>query len=251
MTIIVVSVIAVFSFGPFAQDPDYHRFADRRSVLGIANFYNVVSNLPFIIIGNMGMRLIMMNKAKEGLGTLRPLYFIFFAGVFLTGFGSAYYHYHPDNHTLFWDRLPMSIGFMAFFCVVVGECISARIALKLIIPLLVLGLASVVYWHATELGGRGDLRLYALVQFLPMILIPVILWLFAPTVIGGRSLWGMLSVYLVAKIAEFYDEGLYGFWGGISGHTLKHLLMAAGVLIVYRDLLDRKGGLSDRSIDPK
>lgn len=240
ISIVAVAVIVVFNFGPFPQDSNYHRFADQRSVLGIANFYNVVSNLPLVIIGNMGMRLVASKKANVGFGTLRPLYFIFFAGVFLTGFGSAYYHYQPDNQSLFWDRLPMTIGFMAFLCVVIGECISGRLALRLIGPLLMIGIASVVYWLGTELGGRGDLRLYVLIQFLPMVLIPVTLWLYKPAFTVSRPIWGMLGVYMVAKIAEFYDAGFYIFSGRISGHTLKHALMAVGVLIIYWGLRKRK-----------
>ena len=32
----------------------YHRFADQQTLLGIPNFWNVVSNLPFILVGAVG-----------------------------------------------------------------------------------------------------------------------------------------------------------------------------------------------------
>ncbi len=42
------------------------------------------------------------------------------------------------------------------------------------IPTLAIGIASVFYWQRTEAQGVGDLRLYALVQFLLMLIIPII-----------------------------------------------------------------------------
>jgi len=169
-TIAAVSIIAVFSMDPIAQDQSYHNFSDQRSMINIPNFYNVLSNFPFIIIGITGMRLVASGQASGGLPELQSVYLTFFVGVFLNGFGSAYYHYHPDNQTLLWDRLPMTIAFMAFFSAIVGETISSQMALKLFVPLLLSGIISVIYWYVTELNGNGDLRAYALVQFLPVLL---------------------------------------------------------------------------------
>jgi hypothetical protein len=250
-TLIFVAIIAVFNFAPIAQDTAYHRFADQRTVFGIAHFYNVISNLPFVIIGLMGMRLMSIRlmarpDAAGGLAGLNPLYLIFFTGVFLTGFGSSYYHYYPDNQTLLWDRLPMTISFMAFFSAIVGEYISTRWALKIAVPLLALGLVSVIYWQVTERHGHGDLRLYALVQFLPMILIPVILWLFTPVVNLNDAVWGLIAVYALSKISEFYDAGLFSVLGLLSGHSIKHLFAAFGALIIYWALRDREDGLEER-----
>jgi hypothetical protein len=238
--ITLVAVIAVFNFAPIPQDPAYHRFADQRTVAGLPNFWNVISNIPFLIVGFIGMRRVLGEPLAGGLEELRWMYFTFFAGVFLTGIGSSYYHLHPDNRTLVWDRLPMTIGFMALFGAIVGEYVSIRAARTLFAPLLIVGLASVLYWHFTELKGQGDLRPYALVQFLPMILIPAILWLFKPALQGNAFYWGMIAAYGLAKAAEFFDAGIYELPGGLSGHTLKHLIAAAAPFIFYRALRYRK-----------
>ena len=37
------------------QDPCYHDFADQRGVWGIPHFWNVVSNLPLVIVGAIGL----------------------------------------------------------------------------------------------------------------------------------------------------------------------------------------------------
>ena len=48
--ITVAAVIAVFSLDPIPQNPIYHYFSDSLSLFGIPNFWNVVSNLPFLIV---------------------------------------------------------------------------------------------------------------------------------------------------------------------------------------------------------
>jgi len=240
VAITAVSIIAVFSMDPIAQDPAYHHFADRRGTLNIPNIYNILSSLPFVIIGIMGMRLVALGRASGGLVELQAVYMTFFAGVFLTGFGSVYYHYHPDNQTLLWDRLPMTIAFMAFFSAIAGETISSQMALKLFIPLLVSGIASVVYWHVSELNGHGDLRAYVLVQFLPILLIPLILWLFNSRLNGIKFIWGVIVAYAVSKLMEFFDARIYSALGVISGHSLKHLIAAFAAFIFYRALRNRQ-----------
>ncbi|MFQ6006881.1 MAG: ceramidase domain-containing protein, partial [Woeseia sp.] len=165
---------AVFFVDPIPQDPSYHAFADSRSMLGIPNFWNVASNIPFLLVGGAGLYTLASRSPAGMLPDLSPAYAVFFAGIVLTGVGSAYYHYGPADDTLAWDRLSMTIGFMGLFTVIVGEHVSRTAAKRLLIPLLIVGAASVVYWSVTEARGSGDLRPYAIVQFLPMLLIPLI-----------------------------------------------------------------------------
>jgi hypothetical protein len=80
-------------------------------VLGVPNFWNVVSNASFIAVGVAGLR-----RFRDGAAAL-----VFFSGVLLTGIGSSYYHWDPNDGTLFWDRLPMTLSFAAIFAVVIGE----------------------------------------------------------------------------------------------------------------------------------
>ena len=240
VAIVVIAIIAVFIMAPIAQDPGYHNFADQRGMINIPNFFDVISNLSFVIVGAMGIRLISSGRAAGGLPELQTVYMTFFIGVFLTGFGSAYYHFHPDNQTLLWDRLPMTIAFMALFSAILGETISSRLALRLFIPLLATGIASVVYWHVSELNGSGDLRAYVLVQFLPILLIPLILLLFDSRLNGNKYIWGVIGAYAVSKLMEFFDAGIYSALGVISGHSLKHLVAAFATFIFYQALKNRQ-----------
>ena len=240
IAIVVVAIIGVFSINPIAQDQGYHQFADQRGMVNVPNFFDVISNLAFVIVGFMGMRLVGSGRATGGLPELQAVYLTFFVGVFLTGFGSAYYHFHPDNQTLLWDRLPMTIAFMALFSAIVGETISPRIALKLFIPLLAAGMASVVYWHVSELNGNGDLRAYVLVQFLPIVLIPLMLVLFTSRLNGNKYIWGIIGDYAVSKLMEHFDSRIYNALGVVSGHSLKHLVAAFATFIFYLALRNRQ-----------
>jgi len=233
-----VLVLAFFAVtGAIPQDPAYHRFADTRSFLGLPNFWNVFSNLPLLLVGGCGLwqerrqRLVHDNPAGA------PVYVLFFAGVALTGIGSAVYHWAPDNHTLFWDRLPMTIGFMALTVAILAEHLGAGLAHRLLWPLLTTGAASVFYWQVTEQFGRGDLRPYAVVQFLPLLVLPVVCRLFRSRFSRSGDLWMVLGWYVLAKLAEQFDTQLFALTSGwLGGHALKHLLSALAVWWLVRML---------------
>ncbi|UCC55221.1 MAG: ceramidase domain-containing protein [Gammaproteobacteria bacterium] len=237
----VLAITTVTLMDPIPQDPAYHEFVDQRMLYGVPNFWNVASNSLFVISGLLGILLLMRQPpVTGGLPELRPVYLVFFTGVFLTGFGSAYYHLDPSNDALVWDRLPMTLAFMAFFSMIVGEHLSPGTGRALLWPLLVVGVLSIVYWHITESAGRGDLRPYALVQFLPMVLIPVILLLFQSRLNRSIFLWAMIAAYVVSKIAEYFDAELYAAGGILSGHSVKHIAAAVGTLFLYMALRKRR-----------
>jgi len=128
----------------------------------------------------------------------------------------------------------MAIAFMGLFSIVIGEFISVDAGKKLVFPLMVLGVASVLYWYLTEANGVGDLRFYALVQFYPILAISLMLLLFTPCYSNVSSYWMLLLLYGVAKIFEYYDQELHSLFGMISGHSIKHILAAAGLAILLR-----------------
>ncbi len=201
---------------------------------------DVLSNIPFVIVGLLGIAHVGKSLRKNGSDASLVQYLVFFLGVLLTGLGSTYYHYAPSNHTLFWDRLAMTIAFVGLFCSVVSELISPRLSIILLFPLLALGMGSVFYWYWSENLGCGDLRLYALVQFLPGVLIPSILVMYKPPRNYLRYLVGLMILYSISKIFELFDAEVFRFLKSISGHTLKHLIAAAGTCCVLRMLYSRE-----------
>ncbi len=235
----VLIVLSAFLVDPISQDPTYHLFADGRRLLAVDNFWNTISNLPFLVGGLAGLYFLRRRTRAGLIDSLYPAYLVFFMGVTATGIGSAWYHLVPANETLVWDRLPMTIAFMALFAIVMGEHVCDRGARRMLIPLLAVGAASVFYWQYTETQGAGDLRPYALVQFLPLLLIPMILVLYEPKIGSGRVYWSMLVLYAASKIFEQLDASIFDFHALLSGHTLKHIF--AGIApLVYLAYLRRR-----------
>lgn len=235
----ILSVIGMYLMPPIAQAVRYHQFADQQALFGIPNFSNVISNVPFVLIGFAGLWLLGSEKKVELVESIRFIYSLFFSGVFLVGLGSSYYHLSPDNLTLMWDRLPMAVVFMSFFSIVLAEFVNDKLAITLFPLLLFLGLASVLYWYWTESIDQGDLRLYLLVQFLPVLLMPVIFLLYSSSFTRVYFFWLVLVCYGLAKGAEIVDVEVFELTGIISGHTLKHLVSAAAALMLYLALMRR------------
>ncbi|HEY1364022.1 MAG TPA: ceramidase domain-containing protein [Xanthobacteraceae bacterium] len=225
LALMALSLAALPLLPPIPQDPAYHDFADQRTLLGIPHFWNVVSNLPFVLVGAAGL----WQFGRH------PATFVLFLGVFLTGFGSAYYHWAPSNDTLFWDRLPMALTFMAILALAVEERVSARAGAVLLWPLLALAVLSLLVWRWTD-----DLRLYGWVQFFPCVALPI-LFVALPARYSGTSWWLVAAAfYALAKLLEFYDHAVHALGFGLSGHTLKHLAAAVACLAILRHFQVRR-----------
>lgn len=242
-SLILFSAIIVFTLlflmAPISQDPAYHHFSDTAALLAIPNLLNVISNLPFLLVGILGLtqlsrsNLYITNSNKYAYITL-------FLGALLVSFGSSYYHLMPNNQTLLWDRLPMTIAFMALFSLILSEFISEKLGRYSLLPLLILGLSSVAYWYLTELDGQGDLRFYAAIQFFPLLAISIILLCFKSCYTKVSAYWWLLMTYLSAKLFEHFDVLIHNSLIVISGHSIKHIAAALGLYILYKAFRNRE-----------
>ena len=219
-----------YSSGLFLPSNDNERRVD--GFVAIPNFGDVVSNLVILAGGLWGV--IRTNIIKEEyyngadfedmdptrqwqLTICLP---ILFYSTILISFGSTYYHWSPTDQSLVWDRLPMTLAFVSIFCFMLEEYTSIGVGIVLLFPLMGIGVFSIIYWR-----WSGDLRLYALVQFLPLL---IIAWLVAagdPTY--GVRLWHVLALifYALAKYCEDRDHEIYELTERIvSGHSMKHVL---------------------------
>lgn len=228
-------VIAAFLVPPVPQDPAYHDFADARTLGGIPNFWNVISNAGYLIVGIYGL----LQARKLSSPLLLPGYVTFCVAVTLVAFGSAWYHIRPTTQSLVWDRLPMSAGFMALFALTLGDRVSWRVARILLWPLVLIGAASVVYWAWTEQRGAGDLRLYGLVQFLPIVLMPLLLLSCPGSRRSAMWLWWALAGYVIAKIAELSDDAIHAI-SAIGGHGIKHVASSVAALFAMFAIREMK-----------
>lgn len=236
LSVSVAMVSGILALPPMPQDPAYHQFADQRGWAGLPHAWNLLSNIPFLLIGLLGLRRLAGSHPVVIVERMRFIYALFFLALALIGLGSGWYHWSPSNATLVWDRLPIAVAFMCFFSVAIAELVDEKAGIILFPLLLFLGPAAVVYWYWTETLGQGDLRLYILVQLLPMIMLPLLL-LGRAGFSKARWYWLAVACYAVAKACEVWDEGLFQLTAGsISGHTLKHLWSGLGAWMIYRSL---------------
>ena len=108
----------------------------------------------------------------------------------------------------------------------IGERISVKIGMRSLPLLLILGIASVLYWNFTQDRGQGDLRPYALVQFGSLAVLVLLVALFPPRYTRGSDLIVSLALYVVSRLFETFDGGIFSLGKIVSGHSLKHVAAA-------------------------
>ena len=215
-----------------AQPAHYHAFADQRGWGGLPHAGDVLSNLGFVIAGLAGFVVLWRADRYRINATARALCALFFAGLLCSGAGSTFYHWAPQDASLAWDRLGMSVAFAGLLGLAVQtriDDISARITAAV---MLLAAPISVWVWSQTS-----NVLPWVLVQAGGMV---IILWLSfvaprrhaLPVELG----WG-IGLYAVAKLLEMSDSDVFEISGhAISGHSLKHWVAAAAALPVLRAL---------------
>jgi hypothetical protein len=173
---------------------------------------------------------------------------LFCVAVLCTSGGSAFYHWAPNNAALVFDRIPIAWACVALTCALLAEHVHPRWAAPWVLALgAALATGAVAFWLFTEQRGLGDLRPYLFVQILPMLLVPLALFLKLPsrgaTCTPASAWWAVLGLYAAAKGMELADHAVLAATGWISGHTLKHLLAAAAAAWVVRAVARAASGL--------
>ncbi len=225
--------IVLACLGPaVAQYANYHAFADQRTLGGLPFAMDVLSNLPFVLLGAWG--LVCLHNLQRPLArrvgyTVQlpcdaqlPLARLFFAGLLVTALCSGYYHLQPDNPGLGIDRLGMLVPFAGLMGLAAADRISARAGLWTAAAVLALGPVAVGVWALTD-----NLLPWSVLQGGGMLLV-VCLALRRPLIgAWGVSLLAVIAWYTLAKLLELGDHQILAWTQGlVSGHTLKHMAAA-------------------------
>lgn len=230
-----VLAVALALFLPAMPQPlAYHDFADKRGAYGIANVLDVTSNLVFLLVGAACLALVLRPRTRFETPAERWPYAVFAIGVLLTGAGSCHYHLEPDNERLFWDRLPMTISFMSLIAAQIVDRVDVRAGLLALGPMLLVGIASVVYWIATERVGQGNVVPYAVLQGWSVIVLLQLAVSCPSRYTQGGAIFAVFGAYVLAKGFEHFDREILELTGVVSGHTLKHVAAGlAGLPVVH------------------
>src|SRR5690348_7579082 len=88
-----IAIVVVWFLPPVGQDGAYHHFGDNREILGLPNFWNVVSNIPFLLVALWGF----WSSGQFVESWERKAYAVLLGGVTLVAIGSSFYHLHPND----------------------------------------------------------------------------------------------------------------------------------------------------------
>ena len=210
----------------------YHHFADQRGWLGLPFAADVLSNLPFALMGAWGgLQLWRLRRGRLG-AVQRGLAALFFIGLVLTAACSSLYHWAPHDPGLCIDRLGMSLAFAGLLGLAVADRISDRagVATAVVVALAAPATALVALWAA-------NMTPWAVLQGAGLLLLAVLAA--RPKVRGalGFSIAAVIACYALAKGLEVADHALFDLTHGVlSGHTAKHLVAAFAAWPVVRAL---------------
>ena len=210
----------------------YHDFADQRTLLGLPHALDVLSNLPFAVMGAWWLWWL-RRVPLDRLGTAqRGLAGLFFIGLIATAFCSSGYHLDPHVAGLCIDRVGMSLAFAGLLGLAAADRISARagVALAALVAVAAPATALVAWlggnmtpWAVLQGGGLVLLAALALRRPQPRAL--------------GFSIIGVIAFYAVAKALELADAPVFALTQQlISGHSAKHLVAALAAWPVVRAL---------------
>jgi hypothetical protein len=124
---------------------------------------------------------------------------------------------------------------MALLSTVIAERVNAKAGITLLLPLVVIGAASVLYWASFD-----DLRPYLLLQYGAIAAIFAVCVWFPSRYTRGADVLIAVAIYAVAKVAEALDTKIYALGGFVGGHTLKHLMAALAIGWLLRMLYLRR-----------
>jgi hypothetical protein len=228
--LIILILLAIF-LPSIEQNQNYHNFADQRVLFGVNNAFDTLSNLAFIIVGALGLVNFYNNQYIKISNSFSVILNLFFISIILTGLGSSFYHLSPNDFTLVFDRLAMSLVFASILVMLAYLKISPRFGLHTLAELLILAPLTVLIWKF-----NGNLTPYVVLQFGGIILV-ILTLLLTKTRMQGPCFTSLIILYGAAKLAEFYDEKIFNLSQNlISGHTLKHLIAALAVIIFISPL---------------
>ena len=232
--LIILLLLAIF-LPAITQNQNYHNFIDQRTFFRIKNASNTLSNLAFIVVGLWGLINFYKNKYIKISNSFSVLLNLFFVSIILTGLGSSYYHLSPNDFTLVFDRLALSLTFAVILSMLASIRISERSGFHTLAELIILAPLSVLLWNY-----NGNLTPYAVLQFGGIIII-VLTLLLTKAQKQSPCFASLIILYGFAKVAEFYDVEIFKLSQNlISGHTLKHLIGALAVLIFISPLKIKK-----------
>lgn len=219
---LLLALGAWFLLPAIPQDPAYHRFADQRQWLDIPRVADVLSNAAFALVGLAGIVGLVSSRRRRFSKPTEASLWCVALGLIATAAGSAWYHLDPNDATLVWDRLPLTLIFSGVLGTAIAQRVGDSAGRAGLVLLVGLGIASILRWTMT-----GDLSLYLALQFGGIATLVLLLLLTKRGTDPFPWAW-VIAWYAIAKLLESGDQRIWDATHGmVAGHALKHLFAAA------------------------
>jgi hypothetical protein len=142
----------------------------------------------------------------------------------------------------------MTIAFMGLLSSQIVDRVSVRAGLALLVPMLLVGMGSVVYWIVTERMGAGNVLPYGILQGYSVVVLLLMATLHRSRYTHANDVYFIFGWYVLAKVLESLDGEILALGHVVSGHSLKHVAAAAAGVVACRMLLRRTLVAPDRGV---
>ena len=220
---------------PVALDISPYHFACDGEIFGIPHFWNLLTNVPLLLLGVHGLRRA-RKLARDGRAVSFNWIGIWISTIAI-GLGSIAYHGWLTPWGLALDRIAIS-GLIAFFLAHTADvALGIGPSRRLSFGLLVACQATVLVWI---LGGTA--WIYGVLQAVGGVAVLAVFvrggWRarrgLGPLSVSPRPVYLFALCYGLAKLFELYDEPVCELTGFLGGHPIKHVFSALGILAFGR-----------------
>jgi len=214
-----------------AIDFDVYEFACDGARWGLPHAWNVLTNIPFLLIGIWGL-LTLRRGGVLRLGTFRNWTGLWISTALLS-FGSGAYHFAPAVWSLAIDRVVICAMIAYIGAHALTKCLHVPSTQKLSLTMLVVCELSVVAW----LLGVDRGWAYAALQAgggVAVLVLYAYAWRKGRLQTSPKPIFLFTACYALAKVLEVGDAVVCDWTGVIGGHPFKHLLAALGLVLLRR-----------------
>ena len=157
-------------------------------------------------------------RATFQFGIERRPYVVLFVAVLFTAAGSAYYHAAPDNEALFFDRLPITIAFMALVASQIVDRIGVERGSRHCCR------CSCSAQHPSCTGAQANEPAQAMSPYVVRGVFDrhtAVLASILSRYTCGKYVYWVLAWYVLGKCLETFDAEVLEWSRIVSGHTLE------------------------------
>lgn len=217
-------------------------YSDQRTLFGLHNFFNIIANIPLLLLGIAGVIMLLLNPIKQWMVIVHRseygVWYCFFFGIALLAINSIRFHLEPQNNAYaIYDTVALLLILMSLMIYAIGERLHHYVYYLMPIILCLLAVATALL--ETYLIPILSWMLYGGI-FLFCLMIEVIKAFHATYQPNHYKRW-IMGWLVIGAVLAFYDQAVYYLLGqSISGHALGKISVALSLYYFLVFLCHRK-----------